>query len=363
MKRYGIITHYDVHNHGALLQLTALIRILKQKGIEAKALQFDKNYDFMGREMKAKYDISTKSISIYLKYFREKGLKCLKYNYSKHSTLNYYRKREALIGQYYTKSPQLDGVIIGSDEVFALHTGPTPVFFGYCLPTEHVVSYAGSFGPTTIDDIERLHASTFVKSGIENMDAVTVRDSNSADIIEVLTGSRPSIVVDPVILYGFKEEIANLSKPTNDKYLLVYSYDNRMNEPEEVDVIWRYARSKGLKIISPGFFHKWCDKCIDVDPVNLLAWFRYAEEVITDTFHGCVMAIITNVKFAVKTRENNHFKLSNLLNEYNLSERIFTSWADIKGAMIPEINYGKVNVEIEKRRSESISHLLKMIGQ
>ena len=26
--KIGIITHYDVHNHGALLQLNALIRIL-----------------------------------------------------------------------------------------------------------------------------------------------------------------------------------------------------------------------------------------------------------------------------------------------------------------------------------------------
>ena len=29
--KYGIITHYDVHNHGALLQLNALKQILKCK--------------------------------------------------------------------------------------------------------------------------------------------------------------------------------------------------------------------------------------------------------------------------------------------------------------------------------------------
>lgn len=48
--KYGIITHYDVHNHGAVLQLNALIKVLKRDfGIDAKALQFDKNYDFTGR--------------------------------------------------------------------------------------------------------------------------------------------------------------------------------------------------------------------------------------------------------------------------------------------------------------------------
>ena len=64
--KYGIITHYDVHNHGALLQLNGLKQGLKSLGIEASALQFDKNYDFMGRAMKAKYEISFKSVGIYM---------------------------------------------------------------------------------------------------------------------------------------------------------------------------------------------------------------------------------------------------------------------------------------------------------
>lgn len=54
--KYGIITHYDVHNHGAILQMNALIKVLKRDfNIDAQALRFDKNYDFMGRALKAKY--------------------------------------------------------------------------------------------------------------------------------------------------------------------------------------------------------------------------------------------------------------------------------------------------------------------
>lgn len=126
--KYGIITHYDVHNHGALLQLNALKQVLKLYGIDAQALQFDKNYDFMGREMKAKYDISFKSIGIYIKYFFEKGLKCFVYNFKKKKILDQYRSSANLIGDYYTECSNLNGVIVGSDEVFALHTGPTPAF-------------------------------------------------------------------------------------------------------------------------------------------------------------------------------------------------------------------------------------------
>ena len=135
---YGIITHYDVHNHGALLQLNALIKVLDSLGIEAKALQFDKNYDFMGRTMKAKYEISIKSVGIYLKFLAERGIKSTLFNYQKRKLLNGFRKEQCLIGEYYTECGELDGVVVGSDEVFALHTGPTPAFFGHALPSNKV---------------------------------------------------------------------------------------------------------------------------------------------------------------------------------------------------------------------------------
>ena len=361
MKKYGIITDYDVHNHGALLQLTALIRVLADKGIEAKALQFDKNYDFMGRQLKSKYDLSIKSVGIYLKYLKEKGLGCTIYNYRKRKTLNLYKKKNGLVGDYYSESPELDAVIVGSDEVFALHTGPTPVFFGHCLPTNRVFSYAGSFGPTTYEDIIRLHSFDFIQSGLMSMRGLTVRDENSASVVERLIGQRPPIVVDPVILYGFKKEIENLSKPKIKDYLLVYAYDNRMNEPEEIEAIKAYAKSKGLKILSPGFYHGWCDYNVDVDPVKLLSYFKYAAEVVTDTFHGSVMSIITGAKFVVKTRESNHLKLSNLLSEYGLEERIFTDWSQLGQVMKPLIDIHRVDAEVSRRRNASMFQLEKMI--
>lgn len=362
MKEVGIITHYDVHNHGALLQLTALIRVLKSKGIEAKALQFDKNYDFMGPSLKAKYNPSIKSINIYWDYMREKGLACTKYNFRKRNILNSFKQREQLIGKFYTESKPLDGIIVGSDEVFALHTGPTPVFFGHCLPSDKIFAYAGSFGPTTYEDICRVHANDFISSGLQSMKYLTVRDANSAEVVEKLTSKRPPIVVDPVLLYGYQKEINNLSKPNETNYLLVYSYDNRMNSPEEVKAIKAYAHKKGLKILSPGFFHKWCDYNVNVDPISLLAYFKNASEVITDTFHGAVMSLITGAKFAVKTRESNHLKLYNLLKEYGVTDRIFTDWDKLEDTLNTDMDYNKINPEIERRRAESMKHLDNMLN-
>lgn len=361
-KHVGIITHYDVHNHGALLQLTALIRVLANKGIQAEALKFDKNYDFLGHSLKSKYEVSLKSVGHYVKFLKDRGFGSLIYNYRKHRCLNEYRNSQNLIGEYYCDAKDIDAVIIGSDEVFALHTGPTPVFFGHGLPTDKVVSYAGSFGPTTTESIDSLNCRAFVSSGLASMKGITVRDANSAKVIRDLTGKDATIVVDPVLLYGFIHEIEQLQRPTNEKYLLVYAYDNRMNNAEEVDYIKSYARKKGLKIVSPGFYHAWVDKNINVDPINLLAWFKFAYEVITDTFHGSVMSIITESKFITKTRRENHLKLSNLLNEYQLSNRILTDWNNIEAIITPEIDYTTVNKEVTRRREESLQELNNLLA-
>ncbi len=357
MKNVGIITHYDVHNHGAVLQLTALINVLARMGITAKALQFEKNYDFMGHQLKEKYSISAKSMGVYLKYLLSNGLHKTLYNIKKRNTLNGFKSKHNLIGSYYSESPQLDAVIIGSDEVFALHTGPTPVFWGHCLPTNNVISYAGSFGPTTFEDIEKLHSAAFVRSGLESMKGITVRDKNSASVVNNLLGKCPPIVVDPVILYGFVKEIAEMDKPGQRDYVLVYSYDNRMNSPEEIASIKSYAKRHNLKTLSPGFYHGWCDINVNTDPIKLLSYFQYAHTVITDTFHGAVMSIITGANVVIKTRESNFNKLSNLMAEYSLNNRLCDDFNNLDKILECSIDKDSVNAEVENRRNASMRQL------
>lgn len=361
MKKVGIITHYDVHNHGAILQLNALIQVLREQfSIDAKALQFDKNYDFLGHEMKAKYDISLKSVAVYLKYLKERGCKSFLFNYRKRKILNNFKSKHGLIGKYYTDTLSLDAVIIGSDEVFALHTGPTSVFFGHACPSNLVFSYAGCFGPTSVADIKKLHCEAFVSSGLLAMKGVSVRDKNSQSIVRKLTGIDAKLVCDPVILYGYGKEISCMKTVPYPPYLLVYAYDNRMNDEEEIKRIKKYAKSKGLKILSPGFYHSWCDYNVNVNPVELLGYFKSAKEILTDTFHGSVMSIITNANFVVKTRDNGN-KLLNLLEEYGLQSRVIKDFDHLGEVLSKSIDYTIVNDELARRREDSLLFLKEMM--
>lgn len=101
MRDIGIVTHYDVFNHGAILQLNALCKVLEGMGCNARALRFDKNYDFLGVELKSKYNISVKSVAYYLGYLWRKGLDKTLFNVRKMRLLNDFKRKEQLIGGFY----------------------------------------------------------------------------------------------------------------------------------------------------------------------------------------------------------------------------------------------------------------------
>ncbi|MEK1461883.1 polysaccharide pyruvyl transferase family protein [Limosilactobacillus fermentum] len=134
-----------------------------------------------------------------------------------------------------------------------------------------------------------------------------------------------------------------------------------MNDPEEVDAIKAYAREKGLKVYSIGFYHKWADRNINVFPLQLLGWIKNAAFVITDTFHGSVISIICNSKIVVKVRESNRNKLTSLLGEFDLSDRTIESFSEIDDVVQKEINFDHVNQLLAQKQKDSLKYLTNAI--
>lgn len=361
MVKYGIITHYDVHNHGALLQLNGLIKVLKRDfSIDARALQYDKNYDFAKADVKKKNRISIASAGFFVNYILKRGIDLFLFNVKKKHLFSSFIKRENLIGPTCKESKKLDGVVIGSDEVFSLHLGPTPELFGFNLPSEKVFAYAGCFGSTTIDIIKQRNCEKFVRDGLNSMVGLSMRDPNSIYIAKELTGRDSVLVVDPVILYGYEKELSKLKKPKFPKYLLVYAYESRLNEASEYQPILDYAHRNGLIVVCPGFFHRWADININTDPIELLRYFKYAEYSVTDTFHGCVLSIITGCDMAVKIRDNAN-KLFNLMKEYNIESRTINEKWDLTSIFDNKVDWDIVKSQITKRRAVSMDFLKSMI--
>lgn len=100
-----------------------------------------------------------------------------------------------MIGRYEAFDGDL--AVIGSDEVFSLEIGVNPFLYGNGLRAKHVISYAGSFGPTTYEDIQKQNQQAMISAGLRHMDAISVRDQNSQDIISRLIGTKVELDVRP----------------------------------------------------------------------------------------------------------------------------------------------------------------------
>lgn len=358
----GIITHFDVHNHGANLQMYALIQQLGELGYNAKALKFQKNYDFMGgAQIAAKYNISIKSIPIYVKYLLNHGLFCTIFNFKKRNILSRFRKDYNLVGKYYSEAEDVDLVVIGSDEIFSVEAGPNPWYYGIGIPCNNQISYAASFGPTTVEMIEKHNVSALVRAGLENIRTISVRDQNSADIVKHYTDKNVPIVCDPVLLYSFEKFYSSEIKTSfrkihYERYCIVYSYDYNMNDEETISSIKDYAKDHNLKIYSVGYYHKWCDININLSPLDIFKWFACAEMVFTDTFHGTVISLVTESQFVSMIRGNGN-KLEFLLNQYGVADRRVSSFTDSSRVTVNPIDYSVVAKKKREIQDESLRYL------
>lgn len=352
--KVGILTYYGVFNHGAVLQANALKTVISDMGHDCDFITFNRNYDYIPQGQDKKYNISLKSVGLYAKYFANKGVANTIYNLKKHKILNEYRRMALPMGERYTDFSG-DAVAIGSDEVFSLEIGINPFFYGHGLKAKCVFSYAGCFGPTTLEDTKRLHVEQLVSSGLLQMNAISTRDQNSANIVKSLTGRDATVVCDPVILYGYKQEMQEFV-PKEKDYIILYSYENNLNSPEEVNAIRDYAKKHNLKVYATAYYHGWCDKNIQSTPNELLGWIKNAKMVVTDTFHGSVISLVCGTPMVVKLRGNQN-KLGFLMEEYGLSNRIIEGFDQFAAVADASVDFDAVNQKIEERRGASMEFL------
>lgn len=357
----AILTYYNVHNYGSSLQALALKKVLNSMGYDISFLSFDRNYDFIPVEKKKKYKIGLSSIPFYFQYMLERGIGNIIFNLNKKIKLDSFTKTYLPSGGRYS---DYDGdlVVIGSDEVFSFEIGINPFFYGIGLNSHKVISYAASFGPTVLEDIEKNRISYMLEAGLESLDAISVRDQNSMQIVQHYSDKIPILVCDPVILYGYKNEQLKYKLQKDEKYIIIYSYDKNFEDKDSIEHIKAFAKRERCKIYSVGYYHKWCDKNICPDPIAMIGIFKNSEYVFTDTFHGAVVSLITGVQFWVRLSGNQN-KLQFLLSEYGLENRIVNSFEDYEKLCTDIIDYKMVNKILDNRREISMNFLKANVGK
>ncbi|MCE2266893.1 hypothetical protein GPX15_05810 [Streptococcus thermophilus] len=92
----------------------------------------------------------------------------------------------------------LDCLIVGSDEVFNCiqknpNVGYSLELFGKDNNAKRLISYAASFGNTTLDKLQAYAKDREISTYLKRFDAISVRDSNSGEIVKKINRKRTYI--------------------------------------------------------------------------------------------------------------------------------------------------------------------------
>lgn len=369
MAKIGILSMQRIINYGSFLQAYGLKKLLEDLGHTVEFV------DYRIEEPLIKNNDNKHSSAIQSKI--SKVLEALSYDAPLSQRIQYILHKKSFANKYFTilgissemnYTPKLDILVIGSDEVFNCiqkntNVGYSLELFGKDNKAKRLISYAASFGNTTIDKLKKYNKDKEIGNLLQRFDAISVRDNNSGNIVNELTNRECEYNLDPVLAYDYIskcDKIPTLS--IKEKYLILYAYAGRISS-QEAEWIRNYAKSRNLKIYSIGGVQKYSDKFIDCSPFEVLSYFKNAEAVITDTFHGSIFSIITKRKFVTIIRKSegenygNEEKLTDLLNRVKLSSRLTNDISCIESILDKNIDYKLVNEILETERVKTYKYL------
>jgi len=367
MIKAGILSMQRIVNYGSFLQAYGLKCILEDLGCDVQFVDYHPGETLIpanggtGIQRKISKVMETLGYSAPLK----EKIRFIKYK--KNYAANYYPYLE--ISDQMNYNAELDVLVIGSDEVFNCvqsntNVGFSPELFGEGNNAKKVITYAASFGNTTVEKLNKYKIADKVGEWLKKVDAISVRDINSGKVVETIAGTMPEYHLDPVLAYDFigkcKEIPTNISE---DKYMILYGYSGRFSK-EECKEIRMFAKSRSLKVFCIGGVQDVCDRFIDCNPFQVIAYFQHAEYVVTDTFHGSIMSIITHRQFASVVRSTdygNSEKLVDLLYRLNLYSRVVHNIKDIADFLLETVDYTETEDIVSKERCRTEIYLRKEI--
>lgn len=335
--KIGIFTIFDAYNYGSFLQAFAMQSFLEQNRHEVYMIDVRTNL---------KSVIAQKYLA---KSIRRSLLKLRRF-------LAYRRDWKKLKITPYNKYPDLDMALIGSDEVWNIENESfdhSPFYYGDVPRAVKTVAYAPSLGYSTIQSYQKY--GDLCNSIKKNISWFGTRDLFTESFLNAIGVDSVNRVCDPtILLYDKWSDIEN-KKTTLPKepYLIYYSY--KENTPFK-DMILRFAREKGLQVVSVGFDYKWCDYQIIASPFEFLRLVNNASYIVTSTYHGTLFSTMYKKKFVEVEPAR---KVIDFLEQIGLDRvaNINAGYDAFKTLLDSNINYTIVFEKFESMREASVVSL------
>ena len=266
-----------------------------------------------------------------------------------------------------------DTFIVGSDQIWNYNlckSAGTYFYLDFVDDDKKKIAYGTSFGHSSFrgNNEERKTAGYY----LNRFDAVSVREDYAVDLCKSAFGVDAVQVLDPVFMCNKEhylkciEESEASKNPPAKKYVLAYILDPT---EEKQYVLEETAKRLGAELlcipnaqVKDDLRARWRLPILeDIDMEDWLYYFKNAEMVVTDSFHGSCFSIIFERQFvAIGNEKRGLERFHSLLNELGLVDKLVLSASEIfeRDSIFTEaIDYSKVNAKIEELRKTSMNWL------
>ena len=360
MKKAAIITLHRVYNYGSALQAYATQLIFEKAGFDSIII------DYITPERTFKKKLATLPPDVHFSVIKSVLYRIAKFISIIRKELtfgSFVRNKLNLSKKYITADdlekdpPKVDLYITGSDQTWNsfYNQGVDRGFFLDFLPDDSKrAAFVSSFGKEKLDDDE----VDETKKLLNKYSSISVREDSAAQIIRSIGLAEPVQLIDPTLQID-KDEWSQIASKRliKERYLvlmLLYNEDNNATEYAR-----RIADVKGLKLVKLSWELKKPQQ-VDVlythrSPSDFLSLFKYADFVVTNSFHGTAFAINFERQFVVVPRSEFNTRIQSLLSLCGLGNRLVNTIDAAVDNSNQFIDYRNVENIIENERRKAIS--------
>lgn len=322
--RVGIVTeYYNSVNYGGNLQAYALVRYLNEHGVYAEQIPYDKpvSNKLSLKKRICKYTLTGLAKKLIQKILLEPISRIIVKAMTKRHVIemNKVKERDNLVLAFNQKIPHCNYVfndvtinkcnkfydvfITGSDQVWSLIDRKS---YFLLFAEKDKYSYAASISKDFLDQEEK----AFFREMLKDYKGISVREKETADMLADLTGKSIEWVTDPVFLLS-EDSWKEMCSPrlSEEPYIFCYFLGGTKWHRKTAS---HYAKKRNLKIVTMPYLlgkYRFCDasfgdeRFFKTTPEDFISLIRYAEYVITDSFHASAFSVIFGKKFFVFERQ------------------------------------------------------------
>lgn len=363
--KISIITRHAIANYGSLLQSIATEKLFHKFDFKTEII----NYIPESEKIENIVDSYINNSNFWNKNFITRCMYKLlqsKNIFDMNKIFSLYQRKYLNLSEkeYHSKEelikdkPKTNIFCTGSDQVW----GPIGdkkyddnYFLDFIDKDDIAISYAASFGREVIEP----ELKSKLYQLVNKYDGLLVREDSAVEILKRVNIKNAEQVMDPTLLLN-SDDWSNIcvdEKLINEDYILIYQLHHNRKMDEYAKRIAKITGKKLVRINVSRYFKYKSGKFVYLpSPGEFLSYLKFADIVLTDSFHGTCFSIIYNKEFIDILPEVTETRILSILKVFGLENRLVKNYSDTS-VLNEKIDYNKVNLKLKNMQQDSLNKL------